>query len=257
MAISKTISKLKIGEKKVVIIFDNGDTLEIAPNVYTEFKLFKGKALTKKEIDEIKGRNDIEKYLSYILKLASQRSYSKHQIKEKLEKKGASEKQIEEIIEILIKYQLLDDRAVIKEVLEYADYKHYGYNRIKEELFKKGISSIYIDKIQYDEVRETKHAKELLKGFERKYSKYNYSMMKKHIYDGYLRMGYSFDIASKMLDYVSPLDEKKEILLLKEDYRKFKNKYEKKLSGNSLKEKIIESLLMKGYRYKDITTLKE
>ena len=64
--ISKVISKIKIGQKKVVIIFDNGDLLEINPNVFTDFNLFKGKALSKKDIDEIKRRNDLEVYLSYI-----------------------------------------------------------------------------------------------------------------------------------------------------------------------------------------------
>ena len=75
-------------------------------------------------------------------------------------------------------------------------------------------------------------------------------MLKKHIYDGYLRIGYSFDVASKMLDLVSPIDEKKEKELLKEEYIKLKNK-------DLTKDKIVEKLLAKGFRYKDIVNIKE
>ena len=255
--ISKVISKIKIGEKKVVIVFDNGDKLEIHSNVFTDFNLFKGKALTKKDIDEIKRRNELETYLGYITKLLSSKSYSKHQIKQKLSKKGASETQIEDILEILTKYHLIDDKLIIEEVLEYADYRHYGFNKIKDELFKKGISSIYIDKLVYDEARELKNAKALLKDYERKYDKYNYQTKKKHIYDAYLRQGYSFDIINNVIVDMSPIDEKKEKELIKVDYQKLVKKYKDKLSGNSLKEKVKEALLARGYRYKDIVSIKE
>ena len=257
MSISKKISRVKIGEKKVVLIFDNGDKLEIAPNVYTEYNFFPGKSLSKKEIDEIKSRNDIDKYISYATSLVSSRVYSKNKMKEKLAKKGANEAQIEQVIDVLIKYQLLDDKEVIKDFLEYADYRHYGYNRIKEELFKKGITSYHIEKIKYDEDREYKHASILLKQYEKKYSKYNYSMMKKHIYDSLVRQGYNFDIANRVIEKVSPIDEKKEKELLKIDYQKAKNKYKDKYGQYETIEKIKQYLMSKGYRYKDINELKE
>ena len=219
MPISKTIKRIKIGEKKVVLIFDNGDKLEISPNTYTEYHFFEGKPLSNKEINEIKSRNDLDKYISYATKLLGQRSYTKHKIKEKLIKKGANEEQVDQVIEILVKYQLIDDKEIIKEFLEYADYRHFGFNRIKEELFKKGISSIYIDKIKYDE--------------------------------------YSFDVASEALNKLSPIDEKKELELLKIDYKKAKEKYSKNCSGYELKEKITNSLIQKGYRYSDLNKIKE
>ena len=257
MPISKTIKRIKIGEKKVVLIFDNGDKLEISPNTYTEYHFFEGKPLSNKEINEIKSRNDLDKYISYATKLLGQRSYTKHKIKEKLIKKGANEEQVEQVIEILVKYQLIDDKEIIKEFLEYADYRHYGFNRIKEELFKKGISSIYIDKIKYDETRENKHASILIKEYEKKYSKYNYAKLKEHCYQGLLRMGYSFEVASEALNKLSPIDEKKELELLKVDYKKAKEKYSKNCSGYELKEKITNSLIQKGYRYSDLNKIKE
>ena len=82
-------------------------------------------------------------------------------------------------------------------------------------------------------------------------------MKKKHIYDAYLRQGYSFDVINIVIEDMSPLDEKKEKELIKIDYQRLVKKYERKISGNSLKEKVKESLLAKGYRYKDILSIKE
>ena len=59
MDISKKIKRIKIGQKKVVIVFDNDDKLEISPNVYTEFNLFPNKSLSKKDIDELKKRSEV------------------------------------------------------------------------------------------------------------------------------------------------------------------------------------------------------
>ena len=253
----KKIIKIKIGQKKVALIFDDGDKLEISPNTYTEYNFYVGKSLTKKDIKGISFNNDIDKYMGYITKLVAQKSYSKHEIKEKLAKKGANEAQIELIIDKLIKYQLIDETSLIKEYLDYADYKHYGYNRIKEDLYKKGISSIYIERIKYDETRDLKQARSLIKGYEKKYSKYNYSSMKAHIYQALLRMGYSYDVSNKALEDVSPIDVKKEQELLKEDYKKAKAKYEKKYGPYETKDKITQYLISKGYRYEDIKSLKE
>ena len=253
----KKILRVKIGEKKVVLVFDDGDKLEINPNVYTEYNFFPGKLLSKKDIKDIKSRNEIEQYISYSTKLLSSKSYSKHELKEKLLKKGANEAQIEEVISLLIKYQLLDEKVLIKEYLEYADYRHFGYNRIKEELYHKGVSSIYIDNIKYDESRELKHAKALLGNLEKKYDIYNYGLKKKHIYESLVRLGYSYDVANMTLEYMSPINEKKELELLKLDYKKAKAKYEKKYGPYETIEKTKAYLLQRGYRYNDILKIKE
>ena len=50
-SIGKRISDVKIGQKKVLIKFDGEiKPLEILPNTFTEFKLFKGKILSSKDI---------------------------------------------------------------------------------------------------------------------------------------------------------------------------------------------------------------
>lgn len=252
MSISKEIKKVKIGQKKVVIIFNDDDKLEISPNTYTEYNLFPKKQLSKSQIKEIKAGNEIEQYNSYALKLLSAKAYSENALRDKLVKKGANEDQIEAVIKLLIKYQLLDDSNVIKEYLEYADYKHYGYNRIKEDLIKKGIPLYKIEKIKYDDARESRLAVELIPLLEKKYSKYNYFQLKKHCYDNLLRYGYSHDIIENTLIKLKPLNEKHEKELLKIDYQKALKKYSQQYKGYELNEKVKNNLIQKGYRYIDI-----
>ena len=251
------IKRIKIGQKKVVLIFEDGDKLEIKPNVYTEYNFYEGKILTNKDIKDIKRRNDNETYVSYALKLCSQRSYSRKQIEDKLLKKGALGSQIDEVIELLNKYQLIDEDSLVKEYLDYADYKHFGYKRIIEELKAKGISTNKLDKIKYDEIRDIKQAKALIKPYENKYAKYNYFETKKHISDALLRMGYSYDVINVALETMSPINEKKEKELLKLDYLKAKKKYENKYGPYETIDKINQYLMSKGYRYSDIKNLKE
>lgn len=249
----KQIKKIKIGQKKVVIILSDLSKLEISPETYTEFNLFVGKNLTKKDIEQIESRNNIDKLYSYALKLLSNKSYSINALKEKLAKKSDEQKQIDEVINLLIKYSLIDESSLIKEYLEYADYKHFGYNRIKEDLIKKGIPLYKIESIKYDEVREYRLSKELIPSLEKKYSKYNHFLKKKHCYDSLLRLGYNYDVAKSVVEQnITVIDKKHEMSLLKIDYKKAKEKYSKKYQGHELNEKINSYLVSRGYQYKDI-----
>ena len=172
-SIGKRIEKVKIGQKKVLIKFDDESTLEILPNTFTEFKLFRGKILSHKDIREIKQRNNVEIYYDKILKLLSRGSYTEKRIIDKLQKLGASEKEIELVLKELRKYSLLDDKQVIEEYLEYAEARNYGYNRIIQDLYNKGVKKSEIDKITYNEVNELKRAKKCLNKLEKKYEKLN------------------------------------------------------------------------------------
>jgi len=53
------------------------------------------------------------------------------------------------------------------------------------------------------------------------------------------------------------LENKVEIDLLKKDYEKIKNRYEKKYEGYQLKQKIYAALTNKGYKYQEIKKVLE
>ncbi len=60
-----------------------------------------------------------------------------------------------------------------------------------------------------------------------------------------------------MAEYDFEYDLEKEKLALGKDYLKASHRYEKKLEGKDLRNKIIDTLLKKGYNYEDIKNILE
>ena len=60
-----------------------------------------------------------------------------------------------------------------------------------------------------------------------------------------------------MAEYDFEYDLDKEKAALEKDYFKAHHRYEKKLKGKDLKNKIIDTLLKKGYNYEDIKNILE
>ena len=110
---SMTIRKIKILKNKVKIYLEDGTLLEIDKGIFTNFYLYEGKDLSKKEIENIKNQNDSVNYLSYALKLRQKALYTEHKMREKLYYKGANKKQVDIVINYMKKHDLIDDEAII------------------------------------------------------------------------------------------------------------------------------------------------
>ena len=246
------ITKIKILKNKVNISFDNSNKLSIDKEVFTNFYLYEGKELTKEEYKSILELNDTNKLLQYALKLRSKAIYSEYKLREKLYSKEASKRSVDKVIKILKGYDLIDDKAYASDLVEYYNSLNYGVNKIKTKLGDKGIFKETIDKIKFPISIEKKKANNLLPKLEKKYDKYNASSKKSHIYNAYLLEGYSIDLASEMISKIKSPNQKDELDKLKSDYLKTKTRLERKYKGKELKQKILSSLLIKGYKMNDI-----
>ena len=245
------IKKLKILKSKVVIVFENSK-LEIDKNVYPNFYLYEGKDLSKKELSEIKSYNNVAKLTQYALKIRSKGLYSEYKMREKLYNKGASKKEVDQVIKRLKSYDLLDDKALAQDLLEYYNSLNYGEHKIKTKLLEKGIFQEQIDKLKFPVSLERKKANNIFPKIEKKYEKYNYSQKRLHIYNAYLQLGFSNEIADEMKNKVRDSGQKDELTKLKIDYEKAKVRLSRKYQKKELKQKIIQALLSKGYRLNDI-----
>ena len=246
------ITKIKILKSKVNISLDNGSKLSIDKDTFTNFYLYEGKDLSKEEYKNITELNSSSKLLQYALKLRSKALYSEYKMREKLYKKEASKKKVDKVIKILKSYDLIDDKAYALELVEYYNSLNYGENKIRTKLSDKGIFKEQIDKIKFPLSIEKKKANNLLAKLEKKYSKYNASQKKQHIYNAYLQEGFSIEIASEMASKTKESNQKDELTKLKVDYQKVKIRLERKYKGKELKQKILSSLLTKGYKLNDI-----
>ena len=246
------ITKIKILKNKVNISFDNANKLSIDKEVFTNFYLYEGKELTKEEYKSILELNDTNKLLQYALKLRSKAIYSEYKLREKLYSKETSKRSVDKVIKILKGYDLIDDKAYASDLVEYYNSLNYGENKIKTKLSEKGIFKEIIDKMKFPISIEKKKANNLLPKLEKKYDKYNASSKKSHIYNAYILEGYSIDLASEMMSKIKSPNQKDELDKLKSDYLKTKTRLERKYKGKELKQKILSSLLTKGYKMNDI-----
>jgi len=247
----KIIDKVKRYKTHVNVYID-GEKIELSNDVFTSFYLYKGKNISDKEYRQLLDKIDNEKYLSYALRLLSDHLYSEWKIREKLYAKEASKKQVDEVISYLKKNGFIDDQLFIEEYLEYAERNNIGKNKIKENLSRKGIFQEDIDKIRFSESKELAKAKRVLPKLVKRYEKYNAKSQKEHVINALVREGFDLDVALEVTSELSLLDNKKEQALLKKDYELVRTRYSRKYKGKELREKILASLLRKGYKGKDI-----
>ena len=251
------IKKIKKLKKKVIVIFENSSKVEIDNSIFPNFYLYVGKDVSKKELNQIHSLGNTAKLLQYALKIRSKSLYSEFKMREKLYNKGANKKEVDFVIKRLKQYDLINDKVFAEDLLEYYNSQNYGEQKIRTKLLEKGIFQEEIDKLKFPVSLERKKANNILPKLEKKYEKYNSSQKKLHIYNAYLQLGFSREIASEMKDKVKSSGQKEELSKLKTDYQKAKTRLSRKYQKKELKQKIISALLAKGYRLNDILQVME
>ena len=251
------IKKIKILKNKVIVTFDD-EKLELDKEVYPNFYLYEGKDIDKKEYNKIKEFNNVSSYLKYAMKIRSKAIYTEYQIREKLYNKEASKVEVDKVISIMKGYDLIDDKAFIEDYVEYCNSLNYGKNKIINKLKDKGIFDDKLSKINFPINVERKKAKALLPKLEKKYDKYSYSLKKQHIYNGLISNGFDKDIALEMTNTLKePLNNKEELKKLEKDCEKAYIRLSRKYQKKELKQKIMQSLLQKGYKMNDVISVLE
>lgn len=140
--------------------------------------------------------------LIYALYLIELRDRSVGEVREKMQRKGFSEKEITEVISFLLEKNFLDDeRFAERFVREKSELSYWGKHRINIELKKRHISNEIIDSIQNNRSDnfDLEAAEEAANLWRRK----NRNCPKEKIYSrlgGFLsRRGFSYDIVKEIL----------------------------------------------------------
>ena len=195
--------------------------------------------------------DEVDKLFNLAVKRLIVRDYSPAKLKEYLLKKNKNKTVVNQVIKKLQKYQLLNEDELIERIIEYCDSKHYGYNRIILMLKDRQISLNKINNVKLDHQRETKEAVEQAKRLVKRYKKKNTVNLRQSVYSSLIRYGFSEDLASLESSKVSN-SPSNELNMLKLDYSKLISRYSLKLKGKELENKLVKSLLSKGYRINDI-----
>ena len=251
------IKKIKIYKSKVTITFEDRKKIDIDKNVYTNFYLYEGKNLSKKELSELHKQNDNAALLKYALKLREKGPYTEYRMREKLYDKGGLKSQVDEVIKSMKKSGLINDRQFIEEHIEYYNSLNYGKNKIINKLVEKGIFKETLDHIVFPLATEKRKATKIFKKLNEKYAKYNDAQRKQKIYQAYIALGFDSDIASEMVGSIQKSSPKEETSKLETEFNKVYKRYQLKYNKKEIKSKLLSYLASKGYKINDILKLFE
>ena len=251
------IKKIKIYKSKVKLTLEDRKTIEIDKNVYTNFYLYEGKNLSKKELLELHKQNDNATLLKYAMKLREKGPYTEYRMREKLYDKGGLKSQVDDVIKTMKKNGLIDDRKFIEEHIEYYNSLNYGKNKIIQKLLEKGIFKETLDRIVFPLAAEKRKAAKIFKKLNEKYSKYNDAQRKQKVYQAYIALGFDADIAQEMVGSLQKSSPKEETNKLEVEFNKVYKRYQLKYNKKEIKSKLLSYLASKGFKINDILKLFE
>ena len=252
------VKSIKVYQDHVTLSFvRKKEKLKISKEAYLSTYIYEGKTLTKKELEKIKEIDALSTLLNYALSLLNKRRYSEKKLQDKLYKKEKNKQSVLAVIAHLKERELLDDQAFMLELIAYDDQRLFGQKKIIKHLKEQGIPESLINKARFSRSNELKKAKGLIPKLEKKYSRYAFNNMKKHVYQALLAQGFDYDVALEAIELLKAPNLKEENKKLMSDYQKIKSRYECKYEGYQLKQKIYAALINKGYKSSEIRKVLE
>lgn len=256
----KSIYSIKKGINEVVFLFDESEIIiEVSDKVITAYKLEPGKEINKEIFDVLKDYEQVTRAYNKALKLLTVKDYTYNQMKKKLMDNGDyDDTQLDATLELLQEKNLINDEAYTLNYLKRCTRLGIGLNKAIYNLRSYGISGEIIDRCleENDAEDEYNAATEIIDTYYNRNSTFSYKAILKKIRDKLYIKGFTTETIERALaDYDFDFDAQKEQMALEKEFIKQKKKYLKKYQGNQLKEKIIDTLLRKGYNYEHIKEL--
>ncbi|MBS5588577.1 MAG: RecX family transcriptional regulator [[Clostridium] spiroforme] len=253
----KSIYPIKNNMSEVIFLFDESEIiLELTDKIIESYKLDIGKEISKETFDILKDHEQVTRAYKKALKFLTIKDYTYNQMKKKLMDSGNyDDAQLDTTLELLESKNLINDEEYTINYLRRCTRLGVGLNKAIYNLHTYGISNELIDqcleKNSFDD--EYFAATKIIDTYYNRNIGFSYKIMLKKIRDKLYIKGFTNETIEKALsDYDFKFDYEKEHDALEKEYIKQKNKYLRKYEDKQLKEKIINSLLRKGYNYEDI-----
>lgn len=253
----KSIYPIKNNMSEVIFLIDESEIiLELTDKIIESYKLDVGKEISKETFDILKDHEQVTRAYKKALKFLTIKDYTYNQMKKKLMDSGNyDDAQLDTTLELLESKNLINDEEYTINYLRRCTRLGVGLNKAIYNLHTYGISNELIDqcleKNSFDD--EYFAATKIIDTYYNRNIGFSYKVMLKKIRDKLYIKGFTNETIEKALsDYDFKFDHEKEHDALEKEYIKQKNKYLRKYEDKQLKEKIINSLLRKGYNYEDI-----
>jgi len=236
----------KVGKNKYKVFFDNTD-LTLFEDIILKYELLTRSDIDAHLIDEIIEENRWYEAYDMALSYIEVKMRNKKEIIKYLEKKLYSEQIINNVINKLNDLNLLNEKEYIKAYInDKVNLSNEGPYKIKNELLELDFNENDIDEYLYtisDKIWEDKLVKIINKKKNIMKSKSYYMFINKIKNDLY-NLGYDKDMINEKLSNIEYESD-----AINKDFEKCNRKFK----GD--KNKIINSLLRKGYSYDEILIL--
>lgn len=246
---SKKIQIVNVTKKKnKFIVSTNEKEYTFCEDTIIKYYIFKGKEFTEEEFDEALKAEKENSYLNQALNFISFQTRSIREIVDYLKSKDATKEQSEYVITKLIELGYLDDEVFSKNMLDSIMLKKKGPMVLLEKLKAKGVDEGIIKNALslYTIDLEEEILNDIIKSLVKKNNDQPKQKQKQIIYTKLLRDGFTSSLVSRLVDKIEFVDESEETLI--KNIEKLKRKYPLKEDKN----KIVASLLSKGYEYRKI-----
>ncbi|NOX64285.1 MAG: regulatory protein RecX [Chlorobi bacterium] len=193
---------------KIVLHFDNSETLEIAYEVYLNSGLIKGDEVDKKKLEKLKYENEFFQTKSSAYRYLGNRNHSSFELRVKLTKKGYQKLIIEKVIKDLRAKGYIDDQKFTESfVKNRIEKRKEGIVKINSELKKKGISNEIISDVINNFTDDPIHFQNALQLARKKYQSLknkdlDFQKLKGRLFNFLKGKGYTTEIILKVLDTV-------------------------------------------------------
>lgn len=256
----KSIYPIKDGRNEVVFLFDESEIiLELSNQIIEQYQLEKGMEVSRDIFDTLKDHEQIARAYSKALKYLTVKDFTQSQMRKKLMDIGDfDDAQLDATMELLQEKNLINDEAYTMNYLRRCTRLGIGLNKAIYNLRSYEIDSEVIDHCleEFDDDQEYNAAIELIENIYMKSSNISHKIMIKKIRDRLYFKGFTSDtIERAMSDFDFTYSDEKEQIALQKEFDRLLIKYERKLTGKVLDDKILDILLRKGYNYEDIKTL--
>lgn len=248
--IGKTIKKVEIEDKNALILFEDGDELEVTTDTYSHFYLYSSKRLSTDELEAIIEYDEISKAKSYAFKLINSKSYSEHQIKEKLFSKKYKSKVIYATLDLLKKEKYIDDEKYAYEILALGNSKNYGKNRIITLLNKANVDEKIISSLEFNFETEYEKAKIQFEKYCNSNQNKSFKKRKQSGYSHLVSLGFESEICSSIISSYDEEDkENKDEKILINQINKYIIIHHIDLDDYESRQRISNAFFRKGFSY--------
>lgn len=182
------------------IYLDGKYAFSLSAKVLAELCLKEGDELAAADISSAKKKDDENKTFGRALHILSYRNHSRKELLDKLMRKF--DKNLAEIaVKRLEEMELINDEAF---AVEYIQRSKKGKKAVYLELLKKGIARNLIEEAlsEKSDDEEVENAKSLAEKIIKRNEKETSVVVKKKIYEGLSRRGFSYDVYKKIIHKV-------------------------------------------------------